>query len=427
MLPFGTTPVGMSLDENATAGNNSAHIARDAAGHVHMIWVDSGRPDGRTGAMYRRAMTAPDGTVRFDTGIEDLAERSPGEWNAYPGLAVTGETVHFVWQAGGTARYRSLTHDSAGWHWSSEVDTGAASGGRDIGPAIVADAGSVHIVTPAGMYAVSTDGGRTWKSESIPIPAGTSIKSDSIALDPRGDAVIAASVRVRLLNGSTKERGSGAYWELLTFRRARNGRWEAPVSPLAELPEWGPGSTSEDVVVDWTRIATDLAGGTHLTWHGSAVQRIFGHDRAYYAWRENGSDWQPPVPLRGPDTSRGIRYSYAPSLALAGDIALPLVFYDVRLGSRDMGFDSELDRFRDGNSLGAPLPVTRFVRQAIDTGQPANALGARFPAAAPAVYRAPDGRVWLDVLETLVPTGVPDQPKLIAYRRVDVTDWLPTK
>ena len=43
VLPAGMTPVGVSGDENATTGNNTAHIVRDAAGYVHMIWQDGGR------------------------------------------------------------------------------------------------------------------------------------------------------------------------------------------------------------------------------------------------------------------------------------------------------------------------------------------------------------------------------------------------
>ena len=56
----GVTPVGVSGDENATAGTNAVHIARDGTGRVHMIWQDGGRPDGRTGAVYRRAVVGPD-------------------------------------------------------------------------------------------------------------------------------------------------------------------------------------------------------------------------------------------------------------------------------------------------------------------------------------------------------------------------------
>ena len=49
------------------------------------------------------------------------------------------------------------------------------------------------------------------------------------------------------------------------------------------------------------------------------------------------------------------------------------------------------------------------------------ALSTRFPAAAPGVWRAPDGRVWLDVLETLQSRFPGATGSLIVYHRVDVT------
>jgi len=67
VLPTGMTPVGVSGDENATAANNATHIARDADGHVHMVWVDSGRQGARSGPVYRRAAVAPDGAVTLET------------------------------------------------------------------------------------------------------------------------------------------------------------------------------------------------------------------------------------------------------------------------------------------------------------------------------------------------------------------------
>jgi hypothetical protein len=40
------------------------------------------------------------------------------------------------------------------------------------------------------------------------------------------------------------------------------------------------------------------------------------------------------------------------------------------------------------------------------------------------VYHAPDGRIWLDILETLVPTNLPDLAKLVVYQRIEMTDAL---
>ncbi|MDQ2764953.1 MAG: hypothetical protein M3Y22_16185, partial [Pseudomonadota bacterium] len=144
VLPRGTTPVGLSADENATAGNNASYIARDAAGFVHMIWTDSGRPNGQTGAIYRRALVDQNGQVHFQTAPTELASPGSGQWNAYPALAVTKMMVHFVWQAAGSAHYRTTWRDRDGWHWSNDIDTHAPSTGRDIGPDIQADDNGIH-------------------------------------------------------------------------------------------------------------------------------------------------------------------------------------------------------------------------------------------------------------------------------------------
>lgn len=426
VLPSGTTPVGLSADENATAGNNAAHIVRDAAGFVHMVWVDSGRAGEPTGAVYRRASVAEDGRVRFETDPTELARPGSGEWNAYPAVATTGMVVHFVWQAGGSAHYRTTFRDRDGWHWSDEVDTHAPSTGRDIGPAIAVDDAGIQIVTPDGFQAVSHDGGTIWATGRLPLPSGRRVKSASVALDHEGGALFAVSLIVRDPSSFTGTRGSGGYWGLRVVRRARDGTWSKLEDPLAGLPEWAPpASASDDVLVDWTRIAMDDSGGVHLTFHGTAASRVFANDRAYYLWRKPGEAWQRPVSLQDPGFVAGFGFSYAPSLALRGDIALPLTFYDVVSGEQDMGFDAEVGQFRLGERVARPLVVTRYAEAAIEAGEPGNAMSDRFPAAAPKVYQAADGRQWLDVLETLAPTSLPGSAKLIVYQRIDLTGWVP--
>jgi hypothetical protein len=110
VVPHGMTPVAMSGKTDATAGNNAAHITRDAAGYVHMVWTDSWRPGARAGGLYRRARVLPDGSARFETDSLDLGTH-PSNWTAIPALAVAGDTVHFAWQSDGTIRYRSVTRD----------------------------------------------------------------------------------------------------------------------------------------------------------------------------------------------------------------------------------------------------------------------------------------------------------------------------
>jgi hypothetical protein len=432
VLPTGLTQAGVSGDENATAGNNAVHIARDNSGHVHMVWVDSGREGGKTGPVYRRATTSADGAVQFETPPTYIAEATPGEWTAYPSLAVAGDAVYLVWQGGGTARTRRLSLGPSGYSWGPVRDTGAKSDGRDIGPAIVADAKAIHVITPSGIYALSTDGGATWKTEPMPIPAGQRTKTASLTIgpggdpggDPAGDVTVAFSSVVRAVKDTAKNEGSGGYWQLRTIVRKANGTWTGARDALEDWPAWGEPVTAQDALADWVRIDADSAGAMHLVWHGTAASRIYGNDEANYSYRPLNGDWTRPFPLVPRDPSRGIKFSFAPSLAIEGERALAAVFYDVYDGDKWGGFDAVLMPLWHGAPNGIALPLSRFVRDSIEQKTPDFALSSRFPAVAPGVFHAPDGRAWLDVLEALIPMGVPDSAKLIVYHRVDVTGWL---
>ncbi len=421
VLPNGFAPAGVSGDENATAGNNASRIVRDARGYVHMVWVDSGRPGGRTGPVYRRASTAVDGGIRFDTGPTYLAGDSPAGWNAYPSLAAAGDDIYVAWQGGGVALVRRLASGPAGFAWGPVRDTGAKSAGRDVGPAVMADAAGVHIVTPSGFYAASSDRGQTWKSEPVPLPPGQHMKTASLAIDPAGGVIVAFSSVVRDRTASGKSAGSGGYWQLRTIHHTPGGEWIDARDVLAGFPAWTEPSATEDVLADWVRIAADATGGMHLVWHGTGASRIYANDQAYYAWRPSGGAWQTPVTLVPRDPAHGIGFSFAPSLALAGDRALAGVFYDVMDGAHWAGFDSVLVPLRQGLIQTPRVPMSQFVRASIDKGMPADALSARFPSIAPGVAHTPDGRAWLDVLQTLVPRNVPDAPKLIVYQRLELT------
>ena len=105
VLPHGMTPVAN------TGYASTPHIARDVDGFVHMVWTDAWRPGAREGAMYRRGIVLPDGTVRFDTDVMDLS-KNRGNWTAMPTLTAVGHTIHFAWQADATIRYRSLTREA---------------------------------------------------------------------------------------------------------------------------------------------------------------------------------------------------------------------------------------------------------------------------------------------------------------------------
>lgn len=52
----GETPVGVTADDRATAGNHSAKVVRDGSGTIHVAWLDSGRPGAGDAVMYRRGV-----------------------------------------------------------------------------------------------------------------------------------------------------------------------------------------------------------------------------------------------------------------------------------------------------------------------------------------------------------------------------------
>ncbi len=423
VLPPGFTQVGLSADENATAGNNATRIARDRAGHVHMVWVDSGRQGAPTGPVYRRLTVGADGAAQFETDPVYIADKTPGDWNAYPALVAAGDAVQLVWQGGGTARTRRLAVGPSGYTWGPVVDTGAKSEGRDVGPSIEAGPTGLHIVTPSGQFALSTDGGQTWKTETVPLPAGQHMKTASLTTDPAGGVILAFSSVVKDVKENAKEVGSGGYWQLRTIRRAADGQWTDAQDVLGKFPGWGEPKGENDSLADWVRIGSDGAGGLHLLWHGTGISHIYGNDQAYYAYREPKGAWKEPIPLIHRDDAHGVKFSFAPSLTLDGELVVATVFYDIYDGDRWAGFDADLIPFLRGAPNGPPVPLTHFVRASIADKKPAMALSSRFPSAALSPYRA-DGHVWLDEVETFIPMGVPGSPKLIVYHRVDATGLL---
>ncbi len=422
VLPHGMTPIGTSGDDNATAGNNARRIVRDPDGNVHMIWSDSGGPSGRTGPTYRRVHPMADGTVTLDTPPIMVAEGGPSEWNAYPSLTLSGNAVQLVWQGGGTARTRLVSPGATGPVLGPVIDTTAPSAGRDVGPAMVAQSGRLHLVTPAGIYAASDDNGAHWHHEPVPRPSGVAVKTMSLAADASGAIDIAFSAPVISPPAIGKDdKGSGGWWQFRTIHHAASGEWSNPLDVLQATPGWMKPEAGRDALADWVAIAAAPSGGLHATWHGTAISGVFGHDQAYYAWRDPSGSWQPPIAIMPPNAAQGIKYSFAPSLTVDNDRALVVVFYDVYAGAKWIGFDADVVILRNGRIEGPHLPLTHFVQDAIAAGHPERALSSRFPSAAPTLSRTTDGRVWLDVLETLAPGFPGATGQLIVYQRLDVT------
>jgi hypothetical protein len=420
VLPHGLTPVGTSGDENASGGNNAVRIVHDDSGHIHMIWVDSGGPSGRTGPVYRRAALAASGAVTLETPPIYVADITPGDWNAYPSLALDGASVQLAWQGGGTVHTRRLSPDATGFAMGPVVDTKAKGNGRDIGPAIAADQRGLHIVTPDGLYTFSGNGGTSWTTATIPLPPGHKIKTISLAPNGKGDVDIGFSS----VTPQPKDKSIGGWWQFRTLRRTADGQWIDPVEVLAGKPGWSQPPAGEDALVDWVRLAADGQGGLHAAWHGTAISHKYGNDSSFYAWRDPSGTWHEPVRLIAPDPAGYTRFSFAPSIALDGEKAMALSFYDVYAGTNWIGFDSAAGVLRDGTMAKPGTPISQFVASALAAGKQDNALSTRFPAAAPTLWHAPDGHVWLDMLETLIPSAPGFEGKIIVYHRVDVTSAL---
>lgn len=426
ILPHGMTPAGLSGDDHATAGNNATKIMRDSAGRVHMVWIDAGREGGGSRVLYRRATVTPDDTVHWETGAIRVDDAKSEAWNAYPGLAVSEDTVHVVWQAQGTARYRQVPLDGTAGEWGAIRDTGAISDGRDIGPAIAAEKGLIHIATPQAFDAVSRDAGATWKTEQIPLPKGQKAKSVSVALDHSGNAHFAISAVVHGPTLASKEKASNGYWELRYIRRNPTGAWSDASNALAAAPGWAEPRGDDDVLADWVRLAADDSDNLHLTWHGTAETRIYANDHAYYARRSASgggwqSAWEAPISLLPANTVRNSSFSFAPSLALDRETAVAVPFYEVWDGKKFRGFDVVARVVANGKMVGEPIQIAQWVGRSIDAGTPDAGLSAEFPAAAPRLYHDPQGRLRLDLLETLSPQ---DGPKLIVYQRIDLTEHI---
>ena len=423
VLPAGTTPVGLSGDENATAGNGAPKIARDPGGRVHLVWLDSGRPGTTAHVYYRRATVSPNNTVVWETDPVRVDDAGAAEWNAYPSLAVAGNTVHVAWQGKQTAQYRRLEFTNGAWHWGPVRDTGAPSAGRDSGPAIAAtNTGFIHIATPdPGYDAVSSDNGETWRAERIPLSAGRKPKTVSVTVDKSGSAHFALCVPIRGPQNPSQDRASQGYWELQYIRRSADGTWSVAVNPLAGLKEWAEPIGDDDVLADWPRILVDEANNLHLAWHGVASTRIYGRDHAYYMRRQasGGDTWQKPILLVPYSAATSRPFSWAPSLAVDGTTAVAVSFYEVFDGNAFTGFDALARVIKNGTDEGSPIPISDWVLTSIERREPQAALTSRFPAASPQLYRDPGGRIWLDLLETLAPPDAPS--KSIVYRRVDMT------
>jgi hypothetical protein len=397
-----------------------------------MVWIDSGRPGRGSRVMYRRAAIAPrTGALSWETDAIRISEAGNEQWNSYPSIDVSPGAAHIAWAAGKTVRYRRLVRSGETWTLEPTRDTRAAGPGEDWGPGIRARGDDeIHILTPRGRYALSTDGGRTWKDEPVPKPGPLIMKAPGFAVDAAGSAHVTFTGKVRSApRGWTPGKQHGAYWEMRYVRRKAEGGWEDAQSILAAFPEWTDRGGPDDVLSDFIDIAVDAGGHLHVAWHGSANTRSYGHDEAFYLRRAatgpgTWGPWGTPQALHPIDPAKNEFYSYAPSLSMdeRSGVVLAAVFFNV--GPKYGGpFDAAVRILRNGVLEGPVIPLTRTASDGAMTGQGRTAWSTWFTVTGPRVVHDGAGRAWLDSLQTVV-TDWQGTTHFVIYQRLDVTSWV---
>src|SRR5262249_30879555 len=118
----------------------------------------------------------------------------------------------------------------------------------------------------------------------------------------------------------------------------------------------------------------------------------------------------------------GQHHSFAPSIAIdsESDAVMAVVFFDHQDPGREM-FDSDALLLRGGRVVGAPLPLSRGAKAALDANRPDDGVSTWVATAAPRLYRPAGGGVWLDVLYTAQTPERHGSPHYVIYLRREVT------
>jgi hypothetical protein len=422
VFPFGQTPIGVSRDDHATAGNNSAKVVRDGSGMVHAAWLDSGRPGASPRVMYRRGVQDPaTGAVRWVTAPSQVG--GPVTGVSYVGIEASESAVHLVWFGGRATIYRRLIHRENGWILEPMRTVGTLGHSYETSPAIaVRGDGEIHVLTATGSYAVSADGGVRWAIDQIPLPVGMRLKNPAMAVDATGNVHVVFNGVVRgPREGYTSQRPNGAYWELRYVRRPAGGGWVDGQNVLATFPAWADAGNAKDTLSDWPTIAADTTGNLYVAWHGTIPSHVFGRDEAYLIRRPavgtgTWEPWEPPHRLH-PVSPGKEEYSFAPSLAVdpRSDRVVAVIFYQVA-GAGSQVFDSEAHVLQGDALASAPIPLSQMARMAVEAGRPDDAPSTWFPSAGPRLFHRHDGSVWLDVLSTVATPDAHKAPYLIVFQ-----------
>ncbi len=431
VFPFGETPIGLSGNDHATAGNQAAKVVRDGAGRIHAAWLDAARPGQGYRVLYRRGVQDPStGAITWETGPMPVSDGRSEAWSSYVGIEASENAIHFVWSTPETARYRRLLLTGTEWKFEPIRNTRAPGDWHDNGPDIaVRGDNEIHILTPTGNYAVSKNAGLTWEIAKLPIPPGSRMKSPSLAVDSFGNAHFAFIGQVRNAQEWSYSKPNRGYWELRYVRREASGDWMDAQNILASFPPWNDPKNDWDILSDWPHIAIDKNNNIHLAWHGTVNTHIFGNDEAFYIRRPATADgkwgnWNPPRPIHPLNPAKGEYHSFAPSIALdeSSDLAIAVVFFDTTDGEHLLDYDARL--LRNGNVEAAPIMLSRLARITAAGGKRQDALSSWFPVAGPRLFRHANGRVWLDVLTTVATPEQHNSPHFVVYERTEVTNYL---
>jgi hypothetical protein len=468
----GQTPVGVSGDDYATAGNHGTCIGRTPDGTLHAAWLTTGtNPDDgteRTVAIwYRNGTQDPDTGIVTWTDPVDVANGT-ADWNSYVKLSTSSNAVHFAWLRTGAMQvnYRRLVNNDGIWTFDPiQVLTNA--GGHhvnDNGLVVAAfNDQEVHILASDLTYAYNTNTANAsgWVYEHLVGPANkVDWKYPALAVDSRGDAHVAFTAVIRTPGNPADNYNE--YWKVWYMHRKRPGPdslgWVESCDVNANWPEWqdpglGQASVTNDVAGDWMDIACDNENSVHIGWHGTAVSHEVGHDDAFYTRRafafdgQNSTGWEQPQRLHRheEDTTNNLQYSWTPSFCCAdtNGIVFPVIMYKA-LG---LVYDPQdpLDSFgyyNDMDSLVRVLQDGAF----IDDGEGINLSQAAvsgekictwWPNAARKLHWDAHGHAWLDILQGMDCGWVFDPTYItgnmsssgirtyVIHQRVDVTGFMP--
>jgi hypothetical protein len=308
-----------------TAENSNTWAVAAGGDTVHAVWTDN--RDGND-EIYHKRSTDAGATWEADQRLTNVDRRS---W--CPSVAVAGATVHVVWEDNRDVDWFDVYYQrstDAGATWSGDLKLSAS--GMAFGPSLAVSGDTVHVVwdglpsDTAGIplevyYARSTDAGATWDS----VVRLTNDTAD-YAWQP-AVAAAGSTVHVAWYDG----RNGPAYPAEIYYKRSTNNgaTWSGDV----RLTNSAPAS-------EWVSIAA-ADNRVHVVWTDT---RDSGTYEIYYKCStDNGATW-PPSPagdqrLTSPDGQN----SYFPSVAATG-ANVHLVWNDTRgSGTAEVYYKSSTD------------------------------------------------------------------------------------